>query len=156
MHQHIAGPQEVKPLVLKRKSLDVSLHKGHPVAHALLLGSGSSLLDVELGHVQAYNSAAKAPGQRTTMIASAAADIEDQRGSVDSTGGDDLVEHAVRARAQALIERREGTSLVAGPHMRIDRLHLCSLLMHEHLFLLSASVLLLNGSKFRVHSAPCS
>ncbi len=77
MHQHIARPQEVKPLVLKRKRFDVSLHKGHPVAHAFLHGSGPSLLDVELGNVQAHAGTAKALGQRTGMIASATADIEE-------------------------------------------------------------------------------
>lgn len=44
MHQHIARPQEVKPRVLKRKCFDVSLHKGHAVAHA----SGPSLLDMDM------------------------------------------------------------------------------------------------------------
>ena len=124
MHQHIARPQEVKPLVLKRKRFDVSLHKGHPVAHTFLHGSGTSLLDVELGNVQADNGTAKALGQRTAMIASAAADIENERGRADSTSGDDLVEHTVWAWVQALIQRRKGTALVAGPHMPIDRLHL--------------------------------
>src|SRR5258708_35462555 len=97
MHQHIALPEEVEPLVLERKRFDVSLHEGHPVAHALVHGSGPSLLDVELGQVQAHDSTAKAPGQRATMIASAAADIENERGSVDSACGGDLVEHSVRA-----------------------------------------------------------
>jgi hypothetical protein len=150
MHQHIARPEEVKPLVLKRKRFDVSPHEGHPVAHALLHGSGPSLLDVKLGHVQADDRAAKALGQHTAMIASAAAHIEDERGSADATGGGDLVEHAVRARLQALIERREETSLVTGPHMRIDGLHLCLLLRHTRIFLLSARgsprVLVMNGS----------
>jgi hypothetical protein len=136
MHQHIAGPQEVKPLVLKRKRFDVSLHEGHLVAHALLHGSGSSLLDVELGNVQADDSTAKALGQRAAVIASA--DIEDERGCIDSTGGGDLVKHGVRAWVQALIQRREGTSFVAGPHMRIDGLHLCFLLWHKRIFLLPA------------------
>jgi len=67
------------------------------------------------------------------MIASATTDIEEERGSADSTGGGDLVKHAVRAWLQALIERRERTSLVAGPHMRIDLLHLCFPLRHERL-----------------------
>src|SRR5258708_4675115 len=138
MHQHIARPEEVEPLVLERKRFDVSLHEGPPVAHALVHGSGPSLLDVELGQVQAHDSTAKAPGQRATMIASAAADIENERGSVDSAGGGDLVEHSVRAWVQALIERREGTALVAGPHMCIDRLHLCFLLWHKRIFLLPA------------------
>src|ERR1700730_4915030 len=97
MHQHIARPEEVKSLVLKGKRFDVSLHKGHPIAHAFLHGSVPSLLDVELGDVQAHDGTAKALGQRAAMIASAAADIEDERGSVDSTSGGNLVEHAVRA-----------------------------------------------------------
>jgi hypothetical protein len=138
MHQHIARPQEVKSLALKRKRFDVSLHKGYLVAHTFLHGSGTSLFDVELGNVQAEDSTAKALGQRTAMIASPTADIEDERGSADSTGGDDLVEHTVWAWVQALIQRREWASLVAGPHMRIDGFHLCLLLRHARMFLLSA------------------
>jgi len=67
------------------------------------------------------------------MIASPTADIEDEGGRIDSTGGDDLVEHGMWAWVQAPIERREGTALVAGPHMRIDCLHLCFPLGHKRL-----------------------
>ena len=155
-HQHVAGPQEVKALVLKRKRFDVSLHKGYPIAHALLHRSGPSLLDVELGQVQAHDSASKALGQPTAVIASSATDIEDERGSADSTGGGDLVKHGVRAWVQALIERREGTSLVAGPHMGIDRLHLRFFLRHERIFPSSCvrgspRVPVMNGSAARGH-----
>ena len=87
MHQHIARPEEVKPLVLKGKRFDVSLHKGHPVAHAFLCGSGLSLLDVELSDVQAHDEHRRL----------ATADIEDARGSADSTCRGDLVDHAVWA-----------------------------------------------------------
>jgi hypothetical protein len=142
MHQHIARPQEIKPPVLKRKRLDVSLHEGHPVVHAFLYGSGPSLLDVELGQVQAHDRAAKALCQRAAVIASAAADIEDARGGADSAGGCHLVEYGVRAWVQALIERREGTSLVAGPHMRIDRLYLRFPLGHERLSYFFRAVML--------------
>src|SRR3989442_756304 len=55
-----------------------------------LHSSSPSLLDVELGNVQADDSAAKALCQRTAMIASATTDIEEERGSADSTGGGDL------------------------------------------------------------------
>ena len=65
MHKHIARPEKVKPLVLKGKCFDVTLHKGHPVAHPLPHSSGPSLLDVELGQVQAHDRTAKALGQRT-------------------------------------------------------------------------------------------
>lgn len=65
MHKHIARPEKVKPLVLKGKCFDVTLHKGHPVAHAFLRGSCLSLFNVELGDVEAHDRTAKALGQRT-------------------------------------------------------------------------------------------
>jgi hypothetical protein len=130
VHQHITRPQEVKAVVLKRERFDVSLHEGHPVAHAFLRGSGPPLLDVKPGQVKAHDSAAKAPGQLTAVIASAAADIEDERGGADSTGRGDLVEHTVRTWVQAFIQWCERTAFVAGPHMRIKGLHLRFALGH--------------------------
>lgn len=50
------------------------------------------------------------------MIASPTADIEDTPGSNDPTCGGNVVEHRVWVWVQALIERREGASLVAGPY----------------------------------------
>ncbi len=55
-----------------------------------------------------------------SMIASAAADIEDERGWIDSTGSDHLVKHPVWTWVQAFIKRGKRTSFVAGPHMRIN------------------------------------